>query len=92
MGRRKVHRVFVGAVGIGTAFVADGDNDTPITGEELVQASAAALAFTGGGEVTDSEKGDEESLYEVEVLMPNGDRIDVQLAINPFRTTNSSRL
>ncbi len=38
-----------------------------------------ALEFTGGGEVTDHEKFDEESLYEVEVLLPNGDRVDVQL-------------
>ncbi len=74
-----VAALVVGALVVGTGFIDDDDNDTPISGVELERASAAALAFTGGGEVTDSEKGDEESLYEVEVLMPNGDRIDVQL-------------
>ena len=73
--------VVVGAILVGTAFAED-DDDVPITGEELELASAAALEFTGGGEVTDSEKGDEESLYEVEVRMPNGDQIDVQLDEN----------
>ena len=74
--------VVVGVILIGAAFADDDDEDVPITGEELERASAAALAFTGGGEVTDSEKGDEESLYEVEVRMPNGDQIDVQLDEN----------
>ena len=74
--------VVLGAILVGTAFADDDDEDVPITGEELERASAAALAFTGGGEVTDSEKGDEESLYEVEVRMPNGDQIDVQLDEN----------
>ena len=74
-----VAALVVAALAVATGFIDDDDNDTPITGVELERASAAALAFTGGGEVTDSEKGDEESLYEVEVLMPSGDRIDVQL-------------
>ena len=58
---------------------ARGDDDIPIPPGELEQASAAALEFTGEGEVTDHEKFDEESLYEVEVLLPNGHSIDVQL-------------
>jgi hypothetical protein len=37
------------------------------------------LAFTGGGAVTGTEVGDEESLYEVEVTRPDGSMVDVQL-------------
>ena len=69
------------AFGIGgTALArASTDSDQPITGPALDQASAAALAHTGGGRVTDTEIGDEESYYEVEVTMPDGRQIDVQL-------------
>jgi uncharacterized membrane protein YkoI len=71
------------AVGGGVAYasgVGDDDaGDTPITGDALAKAKAAALAHTGGGEVTETEVGDEESLYEVEVTLPNGDQVDVQL-------------
>lgn len=62
--------------------VATGDSDTPITGPALQQASEAAIAHLGGGEVTDTEVGDEESMYEVEVTMPDGTEIDVQLDEN----------
>ena len=44
-----------------------------------MEASAVALAHTGGGTVTDTEVGDEESYYEVEVTMDDGREIDVQL-------------
>ena len=56
--------------------------DTPITGDALAQASQAALAFTGGGTVTATEVGDEESLYEVEVTLADGSQTDVQLDQN----------
>ena len=51
----------------------------PITGAARAKARAAALAHTGGGRVTDTEVGDEESYYEVEVTMPDGRQVDVQL-------------
>ena len=58
----------------------DGDEiDAPITGGELQRASAAALAHVGGGRVTGTEVGDEESYYEVEVTLADGTQIDVQL-------------
>lgn len=75
----------VGALAAGTTMaVAGGDDDadevdTPISGPALERASAAALAHTGGGRVTDTEVGDEESLYEVEVTQDDGSQIDVQL-------------
>jgi uncharacterized membrane protein YkoI len=52
---------------------------TPISGSELERASAAALASTGGGTVSETEVGDEDSYYEVEVTRDNGTHIDVQL-------------
>jgi hypothetical protein len=72
--------VAIGA-GIATAQPDDGEG-TPITGDALVKASQAALAFTGGGTVTGTEVGDEESLYEVEVTLADGSQTDVQLDAN----------
>lgn len=67
------------AAGSGIAAASSDDTDTPITGEALEKASAAALAHTGEGRVTDTEVGDEESLYEVEVTLDDGTQVDVQL-------------
>jgi hypothetical protein len=74
--------VGIGAVGGGVALAAGGDDDatdTPITGSALEQAEAAALAHTGQGRVTETEVGDEESYYEVEVTLDDGSQVDVQL-------------
>ena len=74
--------VAAAAVGGGAAIAARGDDDAtdrPISGAALMRAEAAALAYTGGGQVTETEVGDEESRYEVEVTLPNGDQVDVQL-------------
>lgn len=67
-----------GAGGIAVAS-GGGDEDTPITGAALERATAAALAHAGGGRVTDTEVGDEESYYEVEVTRDDGTQVDVQL-------------
>jgi hypothetical protein len=68
------------AIGTGIAVAQPDDGEgTPITGEALVKASRAALAVTGGGTVTSSEVGDEESRYEVEVTLVDGRQVDVQL-------------
>ncbi len=84
--RTKVGLVLGGlvAAGIGTAGYAvassdDDASDTPISGTALDKASAAALAHTGGGAVTGTEVDDEESYYEVEVTLPDGSQVDVQL-------------
>jgi hypothetical protein len=55
------------------------ESELPITGTDLDKASAVALQFTGGGRVTGTEVGDEESLYEVEITIDDGRQIDVQL-------------
>jgi hypothetical protein len=53
--------------------------ETPITGQALQRAKAVALAAVGGGKVTDSEVGDEEGAYEVEVTRADGSQVDVHL-------------
>ena len=66
--------------GVGIATAGGGDDSEPaITGEELDKASAAALEHTGEGRVTETEVGDEESYYEVEVTLEDGSQVDVQL-------------
>ena len=68
------------AAGGGLAFAGAGGDDaeTPISGTALDRASAAALDHVGDGKVTDTEVGDEESYYEVEVSSGGGE-VDVQL-------------
>ena len=84
--------VAVGAIGGGVAIAAGGDDggDTPITGAALQKASSAALAHTGGGKVTGTEVGDEESEYEVEVTLDDGSQVDVQLN-EQFKVVGSDR-
>jgi hypothetical protein len=70
------------AGGAGVALGTAGDDDAtekPIPSDAVAQASAAALAHTGGGQVTGTEVGDEESYYEVEVTLEDGGQVDVQL-------------
>ena len=74
--------VGAGAASGGAAIAAGGDDDgteTPITGSALDNATTAALEHTGGGRVTGTEIGDEESYYEVEVTLDDGRQVDVQL-------------
>ena len=53
--------------------------DIPITGAALEQASAAALDYIGEGWVTETEVGDEEGYYEVEITRDSGRQVDVHL-------------
>jgi len=75
--------VAAGTFGAGTgAVLASGGEDaaeTPITGTALEQASAAALEHVGEGRVSDTEVGDEEGYYEVEVTLNDGSEVDVHL-------------
>jgi uncharacterized membrane protein YkoI len=74
--------VAAAAASIGIAVANSGDDDEterPISGDALQKASDAALEHTGGGRVTGTEVGDEESLYEVEVTLDDGRQVDVQL-------------
>ena len=75
--------VIVLAVAVITAGIAIGaggrDDEEPITGAAFSRASAAALEHTGGGRVTETETGDEEGFYEVEVTLADGSQVDVHL-------------
>jgi uncharacterized membrane protein YkoI len=73
----------VGALAAGGTAIAagagdDDGTDRPISGSALEEAKAAALADTPG-RVTETEVGDEESVYEVEVTRPDGTQVDIQL-------------
>ena len=75
-----VASVAIAAGSVGIAVAGGDDSETPIPpGTALDQATAAALAHTGGGTVTATEIGDEESQYEVEVTLADGRQVDVQL-------------
>jgi hypothetical protein len=70
----------VSSVAIAGAAGGDDDgSDTAITGQALDRASAAALEHTGGGKVTETEAGDEEGAYEIEVTRADGSQVDVHL-------------
>jgi uncharacterized membrane protein YkoI len=70
----------VGGTAIAGAAGGDDDgSDRAISGLALDRASAAALEETGGGKVTETEVGDEEGAYEVEVTRPDGSQVDVHL-------------
>ena len=74
----------VAAIGIaavvagGSAFATDGD-EQPLTGDTYDRAVAAALAHTGGGEVTETEVGDDGAAYEVEIRLADGSQVEVSL-------------
>ena len=53
------------------------DADQPLTGATLERASTAALAKTGAGTVTDSERSGQ--AYELEVTKDDGSQVDVLL-------------
>jgi uncharacterized membrane protein YkoI len=86
MKRILIALVAVAALGAGGTAIAgaagggdDNGTDRAITGSALERASAVALKATGGGKVTETEAGDEESYYEVEVTSADGSQVDVQL-------------
>jgi hypothetical protein len=71
-----------GGVGIAAASGGGGggaDQSTAITGDAYNKATAVALQTTGGGKVTQTEQGDEESYYQVEVTKADGTVTDVNL-------------
>jgi uncharacterized membrane protein YkoI len=68
--------------GIAVATGASGDDDQPLSGDVLERATAAALAYTGGGTVTETESGDDGAAYSVEVRLANGREVEVNLDAN----------
>ena len=74
----------VGALAAGGAAIAagTGDDDKPLSGATLDKATAAALAHTGGGTVTETEVGDDGAAYGVEVRLADGSQVEVSLDEN----------
>ena len=62
----------------GGAFDDDGD-EIPITGDALDRATEVVLDEYPGARVSDTEVGDEEGYYEVEVTLEDGNHVDVHL-------------
>jgi hypothetical protein len=69
----------VGALSAGIAIAAGGGDEQPLTGTNLEKATAAALAHTAGGTVTETETGDDGAAYSVEVRLANGSQVEVNL-------------
>ena len=71
--------VIGGGAGVGIAIAQGGDDDQPITGLALDECTAAALAHTGGGTVTETEVGDDGAAYGVEIRLADGSEVEVNL-------------
>jgi uncharacterized membrane protein YkoI len=65
--------------GVAAAAAGGGDSDQELTGATRDRAVAAALAITGGGTVTETEAGDDGAAYGVEVRLPDGRQVEVNL-------------
>jgi hypothetical protein len=72
----------VAGIGTGIGVATMGDDDKPLTGSDLEQATAAALEHTGGGAITESEIGDDGAAFSVEVRLSDGSQVEVQLDAN----------
>jgi hypothetical protein len=71
------------AVAGGTGLaIASASDDLPLTCSALDQATAAALAHTGGGTVIESEVGDDGPAYGVEIRLDDGRVVEVALDAN----------
>jgi uncharacterized membrane protein YkoI len=78
-----------GAGGGGGGGADDQKSEKAITGAALDRASEVALKEVGDGKVTQTEAGDEEGAYEVEVTRADGSQVDVHLD-SQFKVLNSA--
>ena len=81
--------VLAGA-GTGAVLAGSGDNDKPLRGNALEQATSAALDHVGDGSVVETEVGDDGAAYGVEVRKPDGTVVEVNLD-EDFNVTGSER-
>lgn len=65
--------------GAGIAYATGGDAGEQATGPNIEKAKSAALDHTKEGRVTDTEVGDEEGYYEIEITRDDGSQVDVHL-------------
>lgn len=68
-----------GGIGVRAATGHDDGDEVPITGDAYDRATAAALQHVGSGTVTETEAGDEDGAYEVEITLDDGSQVDVHL-------------
>jgi hypothetical protein len=71
----------VAVLGVGGTVWANSAAAGP-SGSDIDRASAAALAAVGEGKVTETETGDEEGAYEIEVTKDDGTQVDVHVDEN----------
>ena len=77
-----VSALVIAGAASGTGLALTGGDDQPLGGSTYDRAVEAALAFTGGGTVTEAEIGDGGAAYEVEVRLDDGTQVEVQLDRN----------
>jgi uncharacterized membrane protein YkoI len=68
-----------GSVGMVLAADPDDADDQVPAGADRTEAEGAALEATGGGTITSVEAGDDGSAFEVEVVVDNGEEVEVNL-------------
>ncbi len=66
-------------LGAGVAYATGDESSAQPTGDNIEKAKSAALDHTNGGNVTETEVGDEEGYYEIEVTSDDGSQADVHL-------------
>lgn len=66
-------------IGAGVAYATGGDSSGQPSGDNIEKAKSVALDHTNGGSVTETEVGDEEGYYEIEVTSDDGSQADVHL-------------
>ena len=86
MTTRRTRVLVIGAIVAGVIAIAAGvgiatvdDDDEPLTGDAHDRAVTAALEETGGGEVLETEVGDDGAAYGVEIRTPDGQVVEVNL-------------
>lgn len=79
VGGGMIAAVAIAATVAGGSAIAGNGDDEPLTGDTYDRAVAAALVANPGGEVTETEIGDDGAAYEVELRFADGTQIEVQL-------------
>lgn len=84
MDKKKVTIVGIAALvlagaGTGVVLAGSGDDDRPLRGNTLDQATSAALDHVGGGSVVETEAGDDGAAYGVEIRKDDGTVVEVNL-------------
>jgi hypothetical protein len=73
--------VVLAAGGVGIAQAVGGDSEEQVTGPEANRAKRAAVEAIGGGRAVGVERGDDrDAAWEVEVVRPDGNEVEVGLS------------